>query len=298
MQLRGSITALATPFDADSQLDLGALVGLIERQIAAGTRGLVIAGSTGEAAMLEDDEFERLLRSAVQHVAGRIPLLAGCGLSGTARTVAQVQRAKRCGIDIALVVTPPYVRPTQAGLVAHFSCVAEHGGLPVVLYNVPSRSGGDLLPATVQILAALPTIIGIKEALPDAERMRELLALRGPGFAVLSGDDPTAMRAMLEGADGVISVASNVIPAVFARLCELALSGQASAAADVDRQLQGLYASLAVAPNPIPLKAILAQLSLCEDVVRLPLLPLPPELRGGLSEMIAAVSALEDGSSA
>ena len=298
MQLRGSITALATPFDADSQLDLGALVGLIERQIAAGTRGLVIAGSTGEAAMLEDDEFERLLRSAVQHVGGRIPLLAGCGLSGTARTVAQVQRAKRCGIDIALVVTPPYVRPTQAGLVAHFSCVAEHGGLPVVLYNVPSRSGGDLLPATVQILAALPTIIGIKEALPDAERMRELLALRGPGFAVLSGDDPTAMRAMLEGADGVISVASNVIPAVFARLCELALSGEASAAADVDRQLQGLYASLAVAPNPIPLKAILAQLSLCEDVVRLPLLPLPPELRGGLSEMIAAVSALEDGSSA
>jgi 4-hydroxy-tetrahydrodipicolinate synthase len=295
VQLRGSITALATPFVADGQLDLGALAGLIERQIAGGSSGLVIAGSTGEAAMLEDDEFERLLRAAVQQVAGRIPVLAGCGLSGTARTVAQVQRAKACGIDIALVVTPPYVRPTQAGLVAHFTCVAEQGGLPVVLYNVPSRSGGDLLPATVQTLAALPTIIGIKEALPDEQRMQELLPLRGPGFAVLSGDDPTAVRAMLAGADGVISVASNVIPALFARLCQLALDGQASAALDLDRQLQGLYEGLAVAPNPIPLKAILAQLSLCADVVRLPLLPLPPELRGGLSEMIAAVSALEDG---
>ena len=295
MQLRGSITALATPFDTDGQLDLGAIAGLIERQVAAGTSALVIAGSTGEAAMLEDDEFERLLRSAVRQVAGRIPLLAGCGLSGTARTVAQVQRAKACGIDIALVVTPPYVRPTQAGLVAHFSCVAEQGGLPVVLYNVPSRSGGDLLPTTVQTLAALPTVIGIKEALPDAQRMHELLALRGPGFTVLSGDDPTAVRAMLAGADGVISVASNVIPATFARLCHLALGGHASAAGDLDVRLQRLYAGLAVAPNPIPLKAILAQLSLCKDVVRLPLLPLPPELRGGLSEMIAAVSALEAG---
>ncbi|MGQ0798999.1 MAG: 4-hydroxy-tetrahydrodipicolinate synthase [Pseudomarimonas sp.] len=298
MQLRGSITALATPFAADGELDLGALDRLIERQIDAGSGGLVIAGSTGEAAMLEDNEFERLLRAAVLRVAGRIPLLAGCGLSGTARTVAQVQRAKACGIDIALVVTPPYVRPTQAGLVAHFACVAEQGGLPVVLYNVPSRSGGDLLPATVQALAALPSIIGIKEALPDAERMQELLALRGPGFAVLSGDDPTAVRAMLAGADGVISVSSNVIPAVFARLCALALDRQASAAADLDSQLQALYAGLAIAPNPIPLKAILAQLRLCADVVRLPLLPLPPELRDGLSEMIATVSALEDGTSA
>jgi len=295
VQLRGSITALATPFAADGQLDLGALARLIDRQIAAGTAALVIAGSTGEAAMLEDEEFECLLRAAVKQTAGRIPLLAGCGLSGTARTVAQVRRAKACGIDIALVVTPPYVRPTQAGLIAHFSSVAEQGGLPVVLYNVPSRAAGDLLPATVQTLAALPTIIGIKEALPDADRMRELLDLRRPGFAVLSGDDPTALRAMLDGADGVISVASNVVPATFARLCELAKSGQASAAADLDRKLQPLYTSLAVAPNPIPLKAILAQLSLCADVVRLPLLPLPPELRDGLSEMTAAVSALEDG---
>jgi 4-hydroxy-tetrahydrodipicolinate synthase len=293
LQLSGSITALATPFAASGEIDFSALDQLIQRQIEAGTSALVIAGSTGEASMLGDDEFVELLRRAVASTAARVPLLAGCGMSGTARTIAQVRRAAACGVNAALVVTPPYVRPTQAGLLAHYSAVVEQGGLPVVLYNVPSRAAADLLPETVAHLAQMPGIIGIKEAVPDAQRMRALLPLRRDGFSVLSGDDPTALAALVDGADGVISVASNVAPRAFAGLCRLAAGGQGAAAAGIDDQLQALYRFLGCAPNPIPLKAILAQLSLCADVVRLPLLPLPPELRGGLPELVAAVSALE-----
>jgi len=291
VQLHGSITALVTPFDDNGGLDFAALRGLIEQQVRGGTLGLVIAGSTGEAAMLDEDEFVSLLRAAVTAVAGRVPVLAGCGLSGTDRTLAQVQRARDCGVDAALVVTPPYVRPTQSGLLAHYRKLSEHGGLPLVLYNVPARTGGDLLPATVAELACDPRIVGIKEALPDVARMDELLKLRSDGFAVLSGDDPTALRALRAGADGVISVASNALPRAMARLCALADdAGQSTA---LDARLRPLFDFLGSAPNPIPLKAILSQLSLCADVLRLPLLPLPPALRGDLTRLAAAVHALE-----
>lgn len=293
MQLSGSITALATPFGLGGEIDFSRVGPLVERQIEGGTRGLVVAGSTGEAAMLAAHEFEALLRAVVMATAERVPVLAGCGLSGTDRTIDQVKCAKACGIDIALVVAPPYVRPTQEGLYAHFSQVAQAGGLPIVLYNVPSRAAVDVLPATVERLAALDGVIGIKEALPDLDRIRALLHLARPGFAVLSGDDPTALAALQAGADGVISVASNVAPRAFARLCALARSDDQAAAQRLDVDLHGLYAFLGSAPNPIPLKAILSQLSLCADEVRLPLLPLPPELRGGLPELAAAVSALE-----
>ncbi len=294
MQIRGSITALATPFAEDGALDVAALLRLVERQVAAGTRALVIAGSTGEAAMLEDAEYEALLRAAVEATAGRVPVLAGCGLSGTARTITQTQRARACGADAALVVTPPYVRPTQAGLVAHYRAVAAEGGLPVVLYNVPGRTGVDLLPDAVAALRDVPGIVGIKEAVGDPGRVAALVELRRPGFVVLSGDDPSACAALLAGADGVISVASNVVPATFRRLCDAAIDGDAGAAA-LDGAMRSLYDFLGCAPNPIPLKAILAQLSLCADVVRLPLLPLPPELRAGLHGLAAALEALERG---
>lgn len=293
MQLSGSITALATPFVADGTIDVDALQRQIERQLAGGTQALVIAGSTGEAAMLDDQEYECLLRCAVEAVAGRVPLLAGCGLSGTERTLAQTRRAKDCGVQAALIVAPPYVRPTQAGLLAHFERVAQHGGLPVVLYNVPSRSAVDLEPETAIQLATVPGIVGLKEAHPDPSRMASLLRHRPAGFSILSGDDPTALRAMRAGADGVISVAANVVPRAFRQLCDLARSDQQALAAALDDRLRPLYDFLGIAPNPIPLKAILAQLSLCADVVRLPLLPLPAELRGTLHELAAVASALE-----
>jgi 4-hydroxy-tetrahydrodipicolinate synthase len=272
--LSGSITALATPFtassDPDGELDLPSWDRLIQAQIAAGTQGVVVAGSTGEANALSDDEYETLLRRAVAVVAGRIPVLAGTGLSNTAKTIELTRRAAAFGADAALVVVPPYVRPTQIGLMAHYRAVADDGALPVVLYNVPGRTGCDLLPATVAELAVHPQIVAIKEARVEPERMTDLLALRSPSFMVLSGDDPTAARAMLAGADGVISVASNVIPAAMRRLCDLARSGARADAQACDAELQPIFDFMGVEPNPIPVKAILARLGIGHGL-RLPL---------------------------
>ena len=273
MHLSGSITALATPFTAAGEIDFPAWERLLAAQLEAGTHAVVVAGSTGEAAALEDSEYEALLRSAVQRVAGRIPVLAGTGQSGTAKTIRATRRAAALGADAALVVTPPYVRPTQAGLLAHYRAVADEGGLPVVLYNVPGRTGCDMAAETTAELSLHPNIAGIKEARADAERMDALLPLRRKDFAVLSGDDPTAVRAMLAGADGVVSVASNVVPAAFARLCGLALAGDAAQAMALDMRLHPLYHFLGVEPNPIPVKALLA-LSGIGHGLRLPLLPL------------------------
>lgn len=259
MRLSGSITALATPFTAAGDLDLDAWRRLLQSQLDGGTQAVVVAGSTGEAAALSDAEYATLLRSAVELLSGRMPVLAGTGQPSTARTIEQTRRAAALGADAALVVTPPYVRPTQAGLVAHYRAVADDGALPVVLYNVPGRTGCDMLPDTVAVLAPHTRIAGIKEARADAERMSALLALRADGFAVFSGDDPTAVRAMLEGADGVVSVASNVLPRAFRRLCDLARAGDAVQANAWDARLRPVYDFLNVESNPIPLKALLAR---------------------------------------
>ena len=273
LQLSGSITALATPFTVAGEIDLFAWQRLLEAQLAAGTHALVVAGSTGEAAALTDAEYERLLRTTVAFVAGRIPVLAGTGQSNTAKTVHANQRAAALGADAALVVTPPYVRPTQSGLLAHFRAVADNGGLPVVLYNVPSRTGCDMAPETTAELAMHPNIVGIKEAVAESTRMDSLLPLRRQGFAVLSGDDSTALRAMLAGADGIVSVASNVVPGAFRRLCELAQTGNLADAEAFDAHLHALYHFLGVEPNPIPLKALL-ELNGIGHGLRLPLQPL------------------------
>ena len=275
MTLSGSLTALATPFGGrDHALDLPACGRLIDAQLAGGTRGIVMAGSTGEAATLDEHEYSALLECAVGRIAGRIPVLAGTGLSGTKKTVAQTRRAKAAGVDVALVVAPAYVRPTQEGMYRHFSEIAEHGGLPVLLYNVPSRTACDLLPETVARLAAHGNIVGIKEARPEPERMQALLAYSSERFAVLSGDDPTAMRAMLAGAAGVVSVASNVVPHEFAALCERSAAGDVEGAAAIDRRLHALYEFLGVEPNPIPVKWCLSALGLCTAELRLPLVAL------------------------
>lgn len=276
MILSGSICALATPLRSrDDSLDLEACGRLVDYQIQGGTRALVVAGSTGEAAALDETEYSELVEFVVARVAGRVPVLAGTGLPATAKTIAQTRRARAAGADAALVVVPAYVRPTQAGMLRHFSEVADHGGLPVVLYNVPARTASDLLPETVAQLARHGNIVGIKEAVPEAQRMQALLASRSEGFRVLSGDDPTGARALRAGADGVISVAANVAPRLFAAMCEACLRGDADGEA-LDRELQPLYATLASEPNPIPLKWCLAQLGLGEAHLRLPLLSLSP----------------------
>jgi 4-hydroxy-tetrahydrodipicolinate synthase len=292
VQLQGSITALATPFGPGGALDLDGFARLIGRQLDSGSQGLVAAGSTGEAAALDDAEYEQLVRCAVDVVGARVPLLAGTGASSTSRTIRLTRLAAQCGVDAALVVTPPYVRPTQAGLIAHYRAVAAEGGLPVVLYNVPGRTGVDLQPDTVEAVLDTPGIVGIKEAHPGAERMQALLALRRPGFSVLSGDDQTALRALREGADGVVSVASNVVPAAFRRLCDLARIDLAQAEA-LDRELADLYALLGAEPNPIPLKALLHATTGIADVLRLPLLPLSASFRPRADAVRVRLDAIE-----
>lgn len=271
--LGGSVCALATPFRG-GDLDLDAFGALIDYQLARGTQGLVVAGSTGEAHALEADEFDRLLAFAVGRVRQRVPVLAGTGTANTRKTIAATRRAQAQGADAALVVTPYYVRPTQEGLRRHFIEVAEHGGLPVVLYNVPSRTGCDLLPATVGRLASHERIVAIKEARSDSERMHALLALKSPTFQVLSGDDPTCARAMLAGADGVISVANNVAPAAMRELCDAAVAGDAARVAGLEATLSDLFDVLGAEPNPIPVKWCLHRLGLGLPEPRLPLLPL------------------------
>ncbi|QNR96174.1 4-hydroxy-tetrahydrodipicolinate synthase [Stenotrophomonas sp. 169] len=291
MSLSGLITALATPFRADGSLDIDGWQRLLRLQLEGGVHGVVVAGSTGEASTLSDDEYDQLLASAVAQVAGRLPVLAGTGLSGTARTIAQTRRAAAAGATHALVVTPPYVRPTQAGLIAHYRAVADQGGLPVVLYNVPGRTGCDMLPDTVAELAQHPNIVGIKEAVGEAGRVQALLALRAPGFVVLSGDDGTASRSIQAGMEGLISVGSNALPGAYRRLCDLAAAHD-PAADSWDARLQPFHDFCGVESNPIPVKALLRRIGIGHDL-RLPLLPLSAAHQPAAEQLAGDIAALE-----
>jgi 4-hydroxy-tetrahydrodipicolinate synthase len=290
LNIRGSICALVTPFTAEGALDLGSYARLLDQQLAGGTQALVVAGSTGEAHMLEAAEFDRLLEFTLQHVAGRVPVIAGTGEAGTAKTVAATRQAAHLGADAALVVAPYYVRPTQEGLRRHFLEVAEHAGLPIILYNVPGRTGCDMLPATVAGLRDHPAIIGIKEARNDEARIRALAELVCADFVYLSGDDASAGAAMLAGAAGTVSVVANVVPQVFRALCDAATGGDAQTTHRWITALQPLLQALECAPNPIPVKAALALQGLGNGQLRLPLVALEDgaqreQLRAALSTL-------------
>jgi 4-hydroxy-tetrahydrodipicolinate synthase len=274
LNIGGSICALATPFATDGALDLAAFGRLLDHQLSGGTQALVVAGSTGEAHMLESGEFDRLLAFAVEHVAGRVPVIAGTGEAGTAKTVAMTRRAQALGAGAALVVVPYYVRPTQEGLYRHYLEVAEHGGLPLLLYNVPTRTGCDLLPQTVARLREHPAIVGIKEARSDRERISALAELVCADFVYLSGDDGSAGEAMLAGAAGTISVVANLVPQAFRALCDAATSGDRVAVDRCHATLEPLVQALNCAPNPIAVKAGLPVLGLGLAVPRLPLVEL------------------------
>lgn len=293
MNIGGSICALVTPFMASGALDLEAFARLLDYQLAGGTQALVVAGSTGEAHMLETDEYERLLACAVEHVAGRVPVIAGTGEAGTAKTIAMTRRAQASGADAALVVVPYYVRPTQQGLFEHFTAVAEQGGLPILLYNVPSRTGCDLLPETVARLREHPSIIGIKEARGDRERISALAELVRGDFVYLSGDDATAGDAMLAGAAGTISVVANLVPTTFRALCDAAISGDHAATARCHATLEPLLQVLDCAPNPIAVKAGMPMLGLGLALPRLPLVELDdgPD-RARLHQALSSLASL------
>ena len=296
MNIRGSICALVTPFTTDGALDLGAFVRVIDHQLDGGTQGLVVAGSTGEAHMLEPAEFDQLLNTALERVAGRVPVLAGTGEAGTAKTIATTRRARALGAHAALVVTPYYVRPTQDGLRRHFLEVAEHAGLPIVLYNVPSRTGSDLLPETVALLRDHSAIVGIKEAVSDSRRLAALAELAREDFVYLSGDDGSAAQAMLAGATGTISVVANLVPQAFRELCNAALTHDELQTARHNNALEPLIQALNCAPNPIAVKAGIAMLGLAEAMPRLPLVELADgagrkQLHHALAELASLAAA-------
>ncbi len=268
---QGSICALITPFLADDRIDFAALTHLIEYQIAGGTDALVIAGSTGESVSLEVEEFEALLAASVKTAASRIKIIAGTGTPSTTRSIELGKIATRTGCDGVLVVTPAYCRPTQEGLFQHYRAIADASSLPVLLYNVPSRTAVDLLPETVARLSGHTKICGIKEALPEMPRVSALLALQNPHFSVLSGDDPTAAAAIALGARGLISVAANARPALIKSLVSTALQGNKQAAIEQSNALAPLFDALGREPNPIPVKWAMTHLGLCGPNIRLPL---------------------------
>jgi 4-hydroxy-tetrahydrodipicolinate synthase len=286
LNIRGSICALVTPFTADGALDLPAFGRLLDYQIEGGTEGVVVAGSTGEAHMLDHDEYEQLLSFAVARVAKRIPVLAGTGEAATSKTVALTRRARELGADAALVVAPYYVRPTQDGLRRHFL---------EVLYNVPSRTGCDVLPATVAALREHPAIIGIKEAVGSDERIRAISELVRADFVYLTGDDGTACKAMLGGAAGVISVVANLVPKAFRAFCDAATRGDKTAAERHNAGLMPLIEALNCAPNPIAVKAGLPSLGLGTAGLRLPLVELEdgPD-RARILAALAGLASLAD----
>ena len=292
LAIGGSICALATPYRADGAIDLAAFGRLLDHQLDGGTQAVVVAGSTGEAHLLEGDEFERLLGFALEHVAGRVPVIAGTGDAATAKALAATRRAAALGADAALVVAPYYVRPTQEGLRRHFLEIAERAGLPIIVYNVPSRTGCDLQSATVAALRDHPRIVGIKEACGSVERIHALAELARGDFVYLSGDDGSAGAAMLAGAAGTVSVVANLLPRRFRTWCDAAIGGDAVAAAEQEAAFVPLLQALACAPNPIAVKAGLSMLGLGSAALRLPLLELQagPE-RDRLRKTLSALAS-------
>jgi 4-hydroxy-tetrahydrodipicolinate synthase len=272
--ITGSIVALVTPMRADGSVDHDALERLVERTIAAGTSAIVSVGTTGESSTLSVAEHTEVIRRTIDAAAGRVPVIAGTGANNTDEAIHLTRAAKEAGADAALLVTPYYNKPPQEGLYRHFRTVAEAVDIPQILYNVPGRTACDMLPSTVERLAQVPNIVGLKEALGDLDRVRDLVALKLPDFALYSGDDATARASMLEGFHGDISVTANVVPEAMARMCAAAIAGDGETAAAIDADIAGLHRALFVEPNPIPVKWALAELGLIGGGIRLPLVPL------------------------
>jgi len=286
MKIKGSIPALITPMQADGSIDEKAFCDLVEWHIQSETDALVIAGTTGESATLDKDEHYRLISLAVKQAAGRLPIIAGAGTNSTRTTIQLVENAKRAGADACLIVTPYYNRPTQNGLYAHYQAVADSTDLPIILYNVPGRTACDLLPETVERLAKIKNIIGIKEAGGKLERSKEIMQRCGKDFIVLSGDDHLCAEVMLAGGHGVISVTANVVPAKMHELCKAAMSGNRELAEKLNGHLIGLHQNLFIESNPIPTKWALEKMGKIKGGIRLPLLPLDEKFHQKINDAL------------
>ena len=274
--IKGSLVAIVTPMTESGAVDYAALGRLIELHVAAGTNGLVVAGTTGESATLTKPEHVAVIEAAIRFAAGRIAVIAGTGSNSTAQTIELSQTVDALGVAGYLVVTPYYNKPPQQGLIRHFRAIADAVSKPVMLYNVPGRTGVDMLPETVAELAVHPQIAAIKEATGDVSRVAILRRLCGPDFGLYSGDDATAREFILAGGQGVVSVTANVAPQAMAAMCRAALAGDAALAAQLDAPLARLHQDLFVESNPIPVKWALHRMGLIANGIRLPLIELSP----------------------
>lgn len=293
--LRGSLVAIATPMQEDGALDLHALRGLIDFHISEQTDGIVIVGTTGESPTVDFDEHCLLMQTAIEHVAGRIPVIAGTGANSTREAIALTRQAQKLGADACLLVAPYYNKPAQEGLYQHFRSVAEAVDIDQILYNVPGRTGCDISNDTALRLAQIPNIVGIKDATGNIERGTDLL-LRAQAiddtnrFGVYSGDDATSLALMLLGGQGVISVTANVAPRLMHDMCAAALRGDALQARAINAKLFALHQKLFVEANPIPVKWVLKEMGLIAAGLRLPLTPLSPQHFDTLRSAMKAAS--------
>jgi 4-hydroxy-tetrahydrodipicolinate synthase len=291
----GSLVAIVTPMTAEGALDWPAWDRLMDFHLSEGSDGIVVAGTTGESPVLSVDEIEELTRRAVARCGGKLKVIVGAGTHSTATTVARTRTLSRLGVDAVMFVTPYYNKPPQEGLYRHFVAAANASAVPVILYNVPSRTGVDLLPSTVARLARHPQIVALKEATPQLSRARELQSVLPADFTVLSGDDATAIDFMSAGAKGVISVTANVAPRRMHEACAAALAGDFETARALDAALQPLHKDLFVEANPIPVKWAVARMGLIGNAIRLPLVDLTPVHHDTvLRAMRAAGVILED----
>jgi 4-hydroxy-tetrahydrodipicolinate synthase len=285
--ITGSLVAIVTPMQEDGRLDMARFRELIDWHVAEGTDGIVVVGTTGESPTVDFDEHKELIRVAVDHAKGRIPVIAGIGGNSTAEAVELTESAKKAGATACLSVVPYYNKPAQEGLYRHFRKIAEDVGLPMIVYNVPGRTVADLANDTVMRLAQVPGIIGIKDATANIERGTDLIKRAPRNFAIYSGDDATALALILLGGHGTISVTANVAPRLMHEMCAAALVGDVKKARDINLRLLGLHQKLFVEANPIPVKWALAQMGRIGAGVRLPMTPLAERFHDAVREALA-----------
>lgn len=286
---RGSIVALATPFKRNFDVDFEAYGRLIDFQLEQGTDGIVPCGCTGEAATLAHEEQEQIIKFAVERIAGRVPVIAGTGSNNTREAIRLTTYAKEVGADGALLITPYYNKPTAAGQILHYRTIAEKVDIPIMLYNVPGRTGTNVLPETVAELAKTPNIVAIKEASGSVEQVSQIRSLCD--ITILSGDDTLTLPMMAVGATGVVSVAANVVPAQVQALCAEFDKGNLAEAQRIHYELFPLFKALFFETNPMPVKALLAKMGLIENVLRPPLTPMREEPFAKLLKIFERIGA-------
>jgi len=289
LDMRGCGTALVTPFRRDGSLDEAALRRLVQFQLREGIDFLVPCGTTGETPTLEHDEYLRVIQIALEEANGRVPVIAGVGGNNTKKVIENTRGVRALGVQGVLAVAPYYNKPTQEGLFQHFKAIAESTDLPVILYNVPSRTASNIEPATVARLSGIPNVIAIKEASGSITQQMEVLDAVEPGFRVLSGDDAYTFPLMALGGLGVISVVSNQTPGLMTQLTRLMLEGKIDEARQLHFQLLPLMQANFIETNPIPVKAGLAMMGMIEEVYRLPLVPMKPENRAKLEKVMTTL---------